>query len=126
MVPRGTGQVGARVRLLGRPGESEGCARVSEGWLAKKVVAWAYEPITDSRISPPVHTADLITSARVARESAKMHLRNMGYAWSSSIVSTCFLSDGDSRETGLVGRANENSPPTPNGAVPRVLHCPGR
>ena len=30
-------------------------------------------------------------SARVARESAKMHLRNMGYAWSSSIVSTCFL-----------------------------------
>ena len=30
-------------------------------------------------------------SARVARESAKMHLRNMGCAWSSSIVSTCFL-----------------------------------
>lgn len=92
VVPRGTGQVGARVRLLGRPGESEGCARVSEGWLAKKVVAWAYEPITDSRISPPMHTRVLMISARVARESAKMHLRNMGYAWSSSIVSTCFLS----------------------------------
>ena len=92
VVPRGTGQVGARVRLLGRPGESEGCARVSEGWLAKKVVAWAYEPITDSRISPPMHTRVLMISARVARESAKMHLRNMGCAWSSSIVSTCFLS----------------------------------
>ena len=90
-MPRGTGQVGARVRLLGRPGESEGCARVSEGWLAKKVVAWAYEPITDSRISPPMHTRVLMISARVARESAKMHLRNMGYAWSSSIVPTCFL-----------------------------------
>ena len=83
---------GGRVRLLGRAGESEGCARVSEGWLAKKVVAWAYEPITDSRISPPMHTRVLMISARVARESAKMHLRNMGYAWSSSIVSTCFLS----------------------------------
>ena len=91
VVPKGTGQVGGRVRLLGRPGESEGCARVSEGWLAKKVVAWAYEPITDSRISPPMHTRVLMISARVARESAKMHLRNMGCAWSSSIVSTCFL-----------------------------------
>ena len=39
-----------------------------------------------------MHTRVLMISARVARESAKMHLRNMGYAWSSSIVSTCFLS----------------------------------
>ena len=88
VVPRGTGQVGGRVRLLGRPGESEGCARVSEGWLAKKVVAWAYEPITDSRISPPMHTRVLMISARVARESAKMHLRNMGCAWSSSMINS--------------------------------------
>ena len=88
--------MGARVRLLGRPGESEGCARVSEGWLAKKVVAWAYEPITDSRISPPMHTRVLMISARVARESAKMHLRNMGCAWSSSI-------DFDRYPRGLLG-----------------------
>ena len=33
----------------------------------------------------------LMISARVVREHAKMHLRNMGCAWSSSIVSTCFL-----------------------------------
>ena len=39
-----------------------------------------------------MHTRVLMISARVARESAKMHLRNMGCAWSSSIVSTCFLS----------------------------------
>ena len=48
--------------------------------------------LTDSRISPPMHTKVLMISARVARECAKMHLRNMGCAWSSSIVSTCFLS----------------------------------
>ena len=95
VVPRGTGRVGGRVCLLGRAGESEGRAGVSEGLLARFVVAWAYKPITDSKTSPPERASVYVISARAARAGAKMYLRNMGSAWPSSIMPTCFL--------GLVG-----------------------
>ena len=91
VVPRGTGRVGGRVCLLGRAGESEGRAGVSEGLLARFVVAWAYKPITDSKTSPPERASVYVISARGARAGAKMYLRNMGSAWPSSIMPTCFL-----------------------------------
>ena len=86
-----SGKRGGRVRLLGRAGESEGRAGVSEGLLARFVVAWAYKPITDSKTSPPEHASVPVISARGARAGAKMYLRNMGSAWPSSIMPTCFL-----------------------------------